>query len=62
MKVKYIGPDCVTFIKNKVYDVLSIEKGWYRLMSEVDESYLLPPTACEVVEGSEADLSPGAHS
>ena len=61
MKVRYIGADYVTFIKNKVYDVLSVEKGWYRLMSEVDESYLLPPEVCEVVEGSEEDLSNGAH-
>ena len=61
MKVRYIGPDYVTFIKNKVYDVLSIEKGWYRLMSEVDESYLLQPQVCEVVEGTEEDLCNGAH-
>ena len=56
MKVKYIGPDYVTFTKNKIYEVLSIEKGWYRLMSEIDESYLLPPTVCEIVEGSEVDV------
>ena len=62
MKVRYIGPDCVTFTKNKVYEVLSIEKGWYRLMSEVDESYLLPPNVCEVVEGAEGDLAQEAHN
>lgn len=50
MKVRYIGPDYVTFIKNKVYKVLSIEKGYYRLMSEINESYLLPPEVCEIVE------------
>lgn len=50
MKVRYIGPDYVTFIKNKVYEVLSIERGYYRLMSEIGESYLLPPEACEIVE------------
>lgn len=50
MKVRYIGPDYVTFIKDKVYEVLSIEDGYYRLMSEIDESYLLPPEVCEIVE------------
>ncbi len=57
MKVKYIGPDLVSVEQNKVYDVLSIEKGWYRIMTELDESYLFPPKVFEVVEGSEEDLT-----
>lgn len=49
MKVRYIGPDYITFIKNKSYEVLAIEKGYYRLMSELGETYLLPPEVCEKV-------------
>ena len=57
MRVKYIGPDYVAYTQGKIYEVLSVEKGWYRLMSEIDESYLLPPEVCEIVEGSPEDLN-----
>lgn len=57
MKVKYIGRDTPAIEKDKAYAVLSIEKGWYRIMTELDETYLFPPKVFEVVEGSEADLS-----
>ncbi len=50
MKVKYIGPDLVSIVKNKAYEVISIEKGWYRIMTEIDETYLLPPKVFEVLE------------
>lgn len=49
-KVKYLGEDTVTFPRNKIYTVLSIEKGWYRVMSELEEDYLLPPEVCEEVQ------------
>ena len=49
MTIKYIGPDYVTFVKNKNYEVLAIEKGYYRLMCEIGETYLLPPEVCEEV-------------
>ena len=51
MKVRF-GADSDTLVleKNKEYDVLSVEKGWYRIMSELDEDYLFPPEAFEVVE------------
>lgn len=51
MKVKYIGKvDTLALEKNKIYDVLSIEKGWYRIMTELDEDYLFPPDQFEVVK------------
>jgi len=51
MKVKYIGTtETLAFEKGKVYDVLSIEKGWYRIMTELDEDYLFPPTQFEIIE------------
>lgn len=46
-KVRLVGEiDSIAFPKDKVFTVLSIEKGWYRIMSELDEDYLLPPEAC----------------
>jgi len=62
MKVKYIGPDLVAIPKDSVHEVLSIEKGWYRIMTELDESYLFPPHVFEVVEGSPEDVPQKAHN
>lgn len=50
IKVKYIGDiSTVALEKEKVYDVLAIEKGWYRIMTELDEDYLFPPSLFEIV-------------
>lgn len=50
MKVRFIAnSETLALVKDKVYDVISIEKGWYRIMSELDEDYLFPPEAFEVV-------------
>ena len=50
MKVKYIGKDLVAMQHGKIYDVLSVEKGWYRIMTEINEDYLFPPNLFEIVE------------
>ena len=50
IKVKYIGDiSTVALEKGKEYDVLSVENGWYRIMTELDEDYLFPPKLFEVV-------------
>lgn len=54
MRVKYIGKhDTPAIDKGKiydVYDVISIEKCWYRIMTELDEDYLFPPEEFQVIE------------
>lgn len=51
MKVKYIGKArTIALKKGKVYDVLSVEKGWFRIMTELNEDYLFPPEQFEIVE------------
>lgn len=51
MKVKFIGEsDPVYMINGKVYDVISIEKGWYRIIDEEGEDYLYPPELFEIVD------------
>ena len=52
MKVKYIGTEYLdtAFEKDKIYTVIAIEKGWYRIMTELDEDYLFPPECFEIVE------------
>jgi len=34
----------------KIYEVISIEKEWYRVIDRSDEAYLYPPELFEVVE------------
>ena len=50
MKVKYIGKDTVAIDKNKIYEVVSVERGWFRIKTELDETYLFPPKVFEIVE------------
>lgn len=51
MKVKYIGEtDPSSLIHGKTYDVLSVEKEWYRVIDEDKEDYLYPPENFEIVE------------
>lgn len=50
MKVKYIGNPSVSLTKDKVYDVIGVESGWYRIVDNTDEDYLYPPDLFEVVE------------
>jgi hypothetical protein len=52
MKVKCIvdGEDCFDLVRGKIYDVISIECDWYRVMDESEEDYMYPPNAFEVVD------------
>ena len=60
LKIKYIGereidtPNSykifMDVIPNKIYEVLSIEKGFYRIIDESEEDYLYPPEKFEIVE------------
>ena len=43
MYVKYIGDSCVSLTKGKRYEVLSIEKEWYRIVDDSGEDYLFSP-------------------
>lgn len=56
MKVKYVGKT-VSFMltQNKIYDVLSIEKDWYRIKDDTGEDYLYPPQSFEVINQAEKE-------
>ena len=50
MRVRYLGETSfLEMTHNKVYEVVSIEKGWYRLVDDSVEDYLYPPDELEVV-------------
>lgn len=51
MKVRYLGKtEYLVLTNNKVYEVKSIEKDWYRIIDESGEDYLYPLQYFEVIE------------
>ena len=63
MKIKYIGEKMIDIpnsyrifmdvIPNKIYEVLSVERGFYRIIDESGEDYLYAPEKFEIVESAE---------
>jgi hypothetical protein len=51
MKIKCIDPAGFgDVIMGKVYNVISIERDWYRIMDEEEEDYMYPSGMFEIVE------------
>ena len=51
MKIEYIKKTIpLSVTKGKIYEVLSIEKGWYRIVDDSGEDYLYPPDGFRVLE------------
>lgn len=51
MKVRFIGEtEFLVLTHNKIYTVLSVEKGWYRIVDDSGDDYLYPPENFEMVE------------
>lgn len=59
MKIKYIGQTSpLELTHGEIYDVISIEKGWYRIVDDLGAEpeeelpgFLYPPDLFEIVEG-----------
>ena len=50
MKVKWKGQsEFLVLTHGKIYEVLSVEKGWYRIKDDSGEDYLYPPEGFEIV-------------
>lgn len=51
VKVQYIGKyETPALDKKKKYTVLAIEKGWFRIMTELGEDYLFPSSQFKIIE------------
>ncbi len=55
MKIKYIGESCVSLSNGTIYEVISIEEEWYRIVDDTDEDYLFPPELFEIVTPADQD-------
>lgn len=53
MKVVYLGPtESHTLEHGRVYEVLSEEDGWYRIIDKSGEDYLYPKDEFKTIEDS----------
>ena len=50
MKVRYYGNTDVSLTKDKEYEVIEVENGWYRIVDDTDEDYLFAPDDFTVTE------------
>lgn len=51
MIVKWTGKtEFLVLTNGKVYDVISVEKDWYRVVDDSGEDYLYPPDQFVIVE------------
>jgi hypothetical protein len=50
MKAKYKGRTSVSLTKDKIYEVLSVEMGDFRIVDETGEDYIFPSDDFEIVE------------
>lgn len=51
MKIKYTGDTVfLSLTHNKMYDVISIEKNWYRVVDDSGEDYLYPPNLFKIID------------
>ena len=50
MRVKWKGKtEFLVLTRNKIYDVISVEKGWYRIIDDSGDEYLYPPEKFEII-------------
>lgn len=49
MKVKYKNESGISLTNGKEYEVISVEKGMYRIVDDTGEDYLYYPDEFEVV-------------
>ncbi|MBQ4640942.1 MAG: hypothetical protein IJB69_10585 [Clostridia bacterium] len=56
MRVKYKLESCVSLTNGKIYDVLFIEKGCYRIVDDTGEDYIFMPEDFEIVEGTKFEF------
>lgn len=54
MKVKYLGETAfLELTHDRVYKVLAVEKGWYRIVDDSGEDYLYAPDDFEIIESND---------
>lgn len=56
MKVKWKGKtEYLTLTAGQEYEVLSIERDWYRIIDDSGEDYLYPPYMFDIIESDKSE-------
>lgn len=56
MKVKFLGKtEFLVLTNGKIYDVMSVERGFYRIIDNSGEDYLYSPQYFKIVEEQSDD-------
>ena len=51
IRARYLGEtEFLVLTKGKIYDVVAVERGWYRIVDDSGEDYLYPSNLFERVE------------
>lgn len=51
MKVRWKGrTEFLVLTHDRIYTVLGVERGWYRLIDDSGDYYLYPPEKFEIIE------------
>jgi len=51
VKVRYTGDYYkISLVKGRIYDVISVDDGWYRIVDETGEDYLFSTDQFETVQ------------
>ncbi len=50
MKIRYIGKSDVSLTNGKTYEVISIERGWYRIVDNTEEDHLFSSEEFEITD------------
>ena len=50
VKVKYTGTSDISLTYGKIYEVIAVENGLYRIIDDTEEDYLFWPDEFEVVD------------
>ncbi|NLQ12269.1 hypothetical protein HGI81_00135 [Olsenella sp. KGMB02461] len=57
MKAKYTGETSfLELTHDKIYEVLFVEKGWYRIVDDSDDDYLYSPDEFKIVEPNDGTV------
>ncbi len=49
-RIRYNGPSCFSLTNEQEYDVISVEKDWYRIIDNSKEDYLFDPDEFTIVK------------
>ena len=59
MRVRYKGKSSVSLSKGKIYNVISIEHRWYRIIDNTQSDYLFDPDEFEIIENEKLQIPDG---